>query len=344
MVCSADPMLDKAAAVAETVKGLLDGTVDPKQADALLEEIESAKRSKEYAVAAAEQREAARKQQIITERTRGRSGKGGDVTGETYEWFCLSCSLEFIEPDITKLERGTHGVGQCWKCGQKLISRTARQTQLKAKVAEMAAARENRAQRREQFAKYQKLKATKKAAAAEASAAAGSVQVAGSAAAAGSDSGDSKLSVVTPGAAKATPKPGGSGRVTDYDAWEFWEADSDDEGREPILPKNDPTFKMMEYDMEQKWAKRKQAAKDALDHKKTANDHYAKKDYARAIDFYGKVSAFARAICIQRSNPFRLTTGLCVDSVHRVWSVVRTIEPYTVIERRRISNSKNTSE
>ncbi len=41
--------------------------------------------------------------------------------------------------------------------------------------------------------------------------------------------------------------------------------------------------------MEQKYAKRRAAAKEALEWKQKANEAYAQKEYKRAVDLYGKV-------------------------------------------------------
>ncbi len=186
-----------------------------------MQELEASKKSKEYEEQAALRREAERKQQLLEARTKGRAGTGA-ATGETYEWYCVACKWEYIEPDVNKLVHGTYAVGHCWKCGNKLQSRTDRQKMLHDKVKELSHAREARAERRQQFERYKAMKA-KRSAAAPAPAA--------------STSSAGASEIVTAGAAAATQKSAASSkpaRVTDYDAWDFWEPDSDDGNSGPI--------------------------------------------------------------------------------------------------------------
>ena len=74
---------------------------------------------------------------------------------------------------------------------------------------------------------------------------------------------------------------------TDYESWDIYEPDSDDEDA-PFVPPDDPAFKAMERDMDQRRARRKQAEFDAGRHKELGNEAFARKDWARAAELYGQ--------------------------------------------------------
>lgn len=81
--------------------------------------------------------------------------------------------------------------------------------------------------------------------------------------------------------------------TTDYDKWEYF-TDSEDEFEEAekrapaVVPENDPNFKAMEADLEQRSRDRKRRAKEANEFKKEGNQLLKKKLYGLAIEKYSK--------------------------------------------------------
>eukprot|EP00466_Bigelowiella_natans_P008426 jgi/Bigna1/84051/fgenesh1_pg.121_\ len=73
---------------------------------------------------------------------------------------------------------------------------------------------------------------------------------------------------------------------TDYQAWDFWEPDTDSD-EEPILP-NTPEFKAMEKDMLERSAKREQDMRTSNAFKMNGNKLFKKRDYKGAIAEYTK--------------------------------------------------------
>lgn len=79
--------------------------------------------------------------------------------------------------------------------------------------------------------------------------------------------------------------------ATDYSKWEYF-TDSEDEIEEaeknakPIVPENDPQFRAMEKDLNDRTARMKRDRKAANEQKDQANVLMKKKDYFRAIELY----------------------------------------------------------
>lgn len=76
---------------------------------------------------------------------------------------------------------------------------------------------------------------------------------------------------------------------TNYQKWDFFEAESDsddEEKKEPIVPNNDPAFKAMEADMLDRKKRRTRDTKEALGLKDRGNDFLKKGLYKSAIKFY----------------------------------------------------------
>lgn len=94
--------------------------------------------------------------------------------------------------------------------------------------------------------------------------------------------------------------------ATNYEKWEYF-TDSEDEFEKlekdapPILPDNDPNFRALQADLEQRNYNRKQRAKEANELKLKANDMMKKKLYDRAAQIY------TEAIDIYRNNKYLWT-------------------------------------
>lgn len=94
--------------------------------------------------------------------------------------------------------------------------------------------------------------------------------------------------------------------ATNYEKWDYF-TDSEDEFAEleknakPIVPENDPNFRALAADLEQRSYNRKQRAKEANELKLKANDLMKKKYYDRAAQVY------TEAIDIFRNNKYLWT-------------------------------------
>jgi hypothetical protein len=74
---------------------------------------------------------------------------------------------------------------------------------------------------------------------------------------------------------------------TNYSKWDMFESDSEDlEEEEPILPKDDPQFKAMEADIEERGRKRRVAKKEAQRLKALGNEAVKKCLYKTARKHY----------------------------------------------------------
>lgn len=59
--------------------------------------------------------------------------------------------------------------------------------------------------------------------------------------------------------------------ATNYKKWDYYEEESDEDEKEPILPKDDPNFKAMEADIKVRGNKRKADRKRAIESKERGN-------------------------------------------------------------------------
>ena len=73
--------------------------------------------------------------------------------------------------------------------------------------------------------------------------------------------------------------------TTDYHSWDLYEAPSDEEPP-PVLPKDDPNFRAMERDLDERLARQREKAKLALKHKENGNRYLAIGDLFNAIGEY----------------------------------------------------------
>lgn len=94
--------------------------------------------------------------------------------------------------------------------------------------------------------------------------------------------------------------------ATNYEKWEYF-TDSEDEFEKlekeapPVLPENDPNFRALQADLEQRASNRRQRAKEANELKLKANDMMKKKFYDRAVQLY------TEAIDLFRNNKYLWT-------------------------------------
>merc|ERR1719331_2690263 len=72
----------------------------------------------------------------------------------------------------------------------------------------------------------------------------------------------------------------------DYNKWEYWEPNRDEEELDPIVPKDDPQFKAMEIDMQERKKKMENKQITANLCKERGNDCLKKGDYVGAIEHY----------------------------------------------------------
>lgn len=69
-----------------------------------------------------------------------------------------------------------------------------------------------------------------------------------------------------------------------YDKWEYFVSDSEEEPQqEPIVPKNDPNFKALEADMQERKNKRKKDTEKAQKLKEKGNKEMKEGDYQKAM-------------------------------------------------------------
>jgi tetratricopeptide (TPR) repeat protein len=76
---------------------------------------------------------------------------------------------------------------------------------------------------------------------------------------------------------------------TNYKKWDFFDSESDsdkEDNSDPILPKNDPTFKAMEADMMDRKKRRLVEQKEANEFKEKGNFALKKGCYKTAIKYY----------------------------------------------------------
>ena len=72
-----------------------------------------------------------------------------------------------------------------------------------------------------------------------------------------------------------------------YDKWEYFVSDSEEQPQqEPIVPKNDPNFKALQNDMEERKRKRKKDTEQAQKLKEKGNIEMKEGDYQKAMEYY----------------------------------------------------------
>lgn len=90
---------------------------------------------------------------------------------------------------------------------------------------------------------------------------------------------------------------------TNYTKWDVFESsESDDEDKEPILPKDDPAFKVMEQDINDRAFRRKRDKKAAVICKDRGNEMMKKGLYKTANVAYTEALEQARDYLIVYNN------------------------------------------
>lgn len=81
-------------------------------------------------------------------------------------------------------------------------------------------------------------------------------------------------------------------KLIDYEKWNYFtdSEDSDKEFKEknPILPKDDPAFKIFEKDLKEKQKKKQESVKVGESLKAKGNQYFQQKNYIRAIEEYSQ--------------------------------------------------------
>lgn len=103
--------------------------------------------------------------------------------------------------------------------------------------------------------------------------------------------------------------------------WEYFVEESEEEvDKDPILPTNDPNFKALEMDIEERKARRAKDTEKAKNLKDKGNAAMKEGDYQKAMEFY----------------------TLALEHVISIAFRSRTLNPFTLIEPSPSSNSKST--
>ena len=75
--------------------------------------------------------------------------------------------------------------------------------------------------------------------------------------------------------------------ATNYSKWDYFESsEEEEENVEPVLPTDNPAFKALEKDMEERSAKRKADVKESEKFKVLGNECMTKGDYELAVEKY----------------------------------------------------------
>jgi tetratricopeptide (TPR) repeat protein len=77
---------------------------------------------------------------------------------------------------------------------------------------------------------------------------------------------------------------------TNYSKWDYYTSSSEEEdvNKDPIVPKDDPNFKAMEKDMDERAKKRKLDRINAESWKNKGNDAMKNQDFKKAVEYYSE--------------------------------------------------------
>ena len=105
---------------------------------------------------------------------------------------------------------------------------------------------------------------------------------------------------------------------TSYEKWEYF-TDSEDEyaklekESEPIVPEDDPNFRALKHDMDERQRKIKKKRKEAEELKKKANGYMKKKNYLMAVKLY------TQAIQLDKPNKYLWTNRALAQLKREKW-------------------------
>ena len=89
---------------------------------------------------------------------------------------------------------------------------------------------------------------------------------------------------------------------TNYTKWDMYESDSDQEEKEPILPRHDPNFIALEKSMNADLKKKEESQRKSLKLKEEGNKYLKEKKYKKAIEKYTEAIEETRGMMFLYTN------------------------------------------
>ena len=89
---------------------------------------------------------------------------------------------------------------------------------------------------------------------------------------------------------------------TNYTKWDMYESDSDQEEKEPILPRHDPNFIALEKSMNADLKKKEESQRKSLKLKEEGNKFFKEKKYKKAIEKYSEAIEETRGMMFLYTN------------------------------------------
>ena len=89
---------------------------------------------------------------------------------------------------------------------------------------------------------------------------------------------------------------------TNYTKWDMYESDSDQEEKEPILPRHDPNFIALEKSMNADLKKKEESQRKSLKLKEEGNNYFKEKRYKKAIEKYSEAIEETRGMMYLYTN------------------------------------------